>query len=298
MRPPLTTPNFREWTMSDGYRICGRVFAPASAAKPPKLAVLYLHGIQSHGAWFEWSASVLASCGVPVVLPDRRGSGLNSAGRGDVPALERWNEDVDELASWALREFSVKQIGVVGVSWGGKTAVALAVRRPLLVARLLLVTPGIFPAVDVGIGGRLAIAASLLAGGQGEHPIPLSDAALFTDNPEGRAFITRDALKLESATARFLFQSARFDAQLRRLKPGALHVPTILALSEYDKIIRNEATRRWAQRIAGPYMNIILVRGQAHTLEFAVEAQTYRRLLEGWIMTAGEAGSGAKSPAT
>lgn len=298
MRPPLTPPVFREWTMTDGYRIRGRVWTPAKAPARPDIAVLYLHGIQSHGGWFEWSASILASCGVPVVLPDRRGSGLNSESRGDTPALERWNEDVSELAGWALREFSIERLGVAGVSWGGKTAVTLALRKPTLVSKLLLVTPGIFPMVDVGIRGRLAIAASLLSGGRGEHAIPLNDPALFTDSPAGRTFIAQDSLKLERATARFLYQSARFDAQLRRLEAGALAVPTTLALSEYDEIIRNEPTRRWAERIGGPYMNIVLFRGQAHTLEFADVAQSYRRLLEGWITNAGEAGSDVISPAT
>ena len=298
MRPPLSPPTFRDWTMSDGYRIRGRVWTPVPTASRPAVAVLYLHGIQSHGGWFEWSASVLAACGLPVVLPDRRGSGLNTDARGDTPALQRWNDDVDELADSARREFAVDRLAVLGVSWGGKTAVSLAVRRPQVVARLLLVTPGVFPAVDVGAARRLAIAASLLAGGSSMHPIPLSDPALFTDSSAGRAFIQQDPLKLEKATARFLYQSARFDAWLRRLPAGALRVPTILALSEYDRIIRNDSTRQWAAHVAGSYMNTVLFSGQAHTLEFAGDAQLYRRLLEDWAASGNESGGGARWPAT
>src|SRR5262245_17819351 len=298
MRTPLSPPTFLDWTMSDGYRVRGRVWTPSASASQPHIPVIYLHGIQSHGGWFEWSASVLAASGAAVVLPDRRGSGLNTAARGDIPTLERWNQDVDELAEWALREFSAKRLGIVGVSWGGKTAVSLAVRRPEIVSNLLLVTPGIFPAVDVGLGGRLAIAKSLLTGGSAEHPIPLGDAALFTDNPAGRAYIVQDSLKLERATARFLYHSAKFDKRLRRLRPGALGVPTILALSEYDQIIRNRPTLNWVERVCGTDMNTVLFERQAHTLEFADDAQSYRKLLEGWIATVGEARRGAKSPAT
>lgn len=273
--------------MRDGYRIRGRVWLPAASGPPAPFAVVYLHGIQSHGGWFEWSASVLAAAGVPIVLPDRRGSGLNAEARGDVPSAAIWDSDVDEIVDWAAREFSAKKIGVVGVSWGGKTAVSLALRRPGVVAKLLLVTPGIFPAVDVGVRGRLAIAASLLRGGKAAHRIPLSDPALFTDNPAGRAFIAQDPLKLESATARFLYHSACYDARLRRQPAGALQVPSILALSEYDQIIRNEATQRWAERLKTADMNTVLFAEQAHTLEFAADTRSYRKLLEGWVTTLG-----------
>ena len=58
MRRPDLPPAPNSWTLSDGYVLQGRVWRPASGAA--RCAVLYLHGIQSHGAWFEWSAGRLA----------------------------------------------------------------------------------------------------------------------------------------------------------------------------------------------------------------------------------------------
>ncbi|MBI5863726.1 MAG: alpha/beta fold hydrolase [Planctomycetes bacterium] len=288
MHPPTFPREFVDWRFSDGYAARGRVWRPSADVprKGQRCPVLYLHGIQSHGGWFEWSASLLAEQGRAVVLADRRGSGLNSQQRGDVPELQRWNADVDELADWTLREFGVRRLAVVGVSWGGKTAVSLALRRPEIVERALLVTPGIFPAVSVGVMGRLAIAAKLFAGGAALHPIPLSDPALFTDNPAGWAFIAADPLTLEHATARFLCESARFDARLHRMKPGTLGVPTTMLLAEHDRIIRNDATQKWAERLGGPRMNIVVLAGEAHTLEFSANRETYRKILMGWANTA------------
>ncbi|HMQ16427.1 MAG TPA: hypothetical protein PKC49_10665, partial [Phycisphaerae bacterium] len=63
MRSPLSPPKLIQWTAADGYVLSGRVWTPAQTpARSP--AVLYLHGIQSHGGWFEWSASLLAQAGL------------------------------------------------------------------------------------------------------------------------------------------------------------------------------------------------------------------------------------------
>ena len=140
--------------MDHERRICRAGPRLASVARGPTAATIYLHGIQSHGGWYEWSASLLADGENPVLMPDRRGSGLNQAARGDVPCFRRWLEDLDELSAWARSEFGIERFDVVGVSWGGKLAAAWALERPELVSRLLLIAPGLFPAVGVGLAGR------------------------------------------------------------------------------------------------------------------------------------------------
>jgi hypothetical protein len=46
-------------------------------ARPERQALLYLHGIESHGGWFLAAAEGLAERGATTYLLDRRGSGLN-----------------------------------------------------------------------------------------------------------------------------------------------------------------------------------------------------------------------------
>ncbi len=279
MRRPLTPPELHTWSTSDGYELHGRLWPVASRTQ---VGILYLHGIQSHGGWFEWSASLLANSGCPVLLADRRGSGLNASARGDTPAAERWLQDLDELAEWLRRVCGVGRLAVVGVSWGGKLAAAWALRRPQLVERLLLIAPGVFPAVDIGLVQRALVLLARAVKPQCSFPIPLADPALFTDNPAGRTFITRDPLKLTHVTARFWWASARLDWCLRRARRGTLRAPVTLFLAGRDRIIRNEPTTVWLRNCTAQPMRVVCFPEAAHTLEFEPDVDEFARRLRDW----------------
>lgn len=285
---PRTTPEPFTLTLNDGYTIRGRVWRPAAAGgivdgeQRTRTVVLYQHGIQSHGGWFEWSAALLAEGGAGVILPDRRGSGLNGAERGDTPSAERWLADLDELWDWAQRELGARRVALVGVSWGGKPAVLWAARHPDVVPALLLIAPGVFPAVDVGVAGRLRVGAALLLQPTRRLPIPLNDPALFTANPAGREFIAADPLKLTEATARFFYASARLDRMLARLPARSLRPPVTLLLAGRDLIIRNDPTVRWLTRIAACEPTVHTFADAHHTLEFESQPEAFVRVLNEW----------------
>lgn len=281
MGPPLTSPQLPEWTLSDGYALRGRLWVPSRQVSSQ--AVIFLHGIQSHGGWFEWSASLLAKQGCVVILPDRRGSGLNSVARGDTPSAERWLADVDELAAWAQDELGVGRFDLVGVSWGGKLALAWALQNAAQVRRLLLIGPGLFPAVDISARTRLQVGLSLLAGGGRMFAIPLDDPALFTDNPVGREFIASDPLKLTQATARFFWASRRLDRRLLRTPAGALEAPTTLVLAGRDQIIRNRPTKAWIERVTDGNAQVATFAKSAHTLEFSADRAPLSDLIGAWV---------------
>ena len=67
---PFTVEEFKA---GDGYVWRYRRFAPQGAARAE---VAFIHGIQSHGGWYEYSSSQLARAGFAVSFLDRRGSGL------------------------------------------------------------------------------------------------------------------------------------------------------------------------------------------------------------------------------
>ncbi|MFN0137018.1 MAG: alpha/beta fold hydrolase [Phycisphaerae bacterium] len=276
MHTPLSPPQPAEWKLSDGYVARGRVWTPPRAHG----TIIYLHGIQSHGGWYEWSASLLADCGWRVILPDRRGSGLNEQARSDAPNIDRWLLDIDEIA--ALTVDAAAPARLIGLSWGGKVATALALRDPNPWRQLLLITPGIFPAVDVGFWQRMRIGRALLTRSTTLFEIPLADPALFTDNPLGQQFIARDPLKLTHATARFLFHSSRLDQRLRRVARGAVRVPTTLLLAGKEQIICNDPTERWLRRIAAATPRVVRFDNDAHTLEFSADLRAYERFLRDW----------------
>ncbi len=278
MRPPLRCPQLRTFRCWDGYPLLVRLFPPP---RPSRSAILYLHGIQSHGGWYAWSASLLAACGHAVVLPDRRGSGRNPR-RGDVAAAERWLDDLDELGAWIRSSLDAAALDVVGASWGGKLAVAWLLARRPQVRRLLLIAPGIVPHVRLPLSRRVAIAACLMTGlGGRRFAIPLDDPALFTDNPTAQAQIRGDGLALHDATARFLHASWRLDRIIDQARPGALSIPAWLLLAGGDRIVDNAATRRRLVSLTAGRVRVAELSG-AHSLEFASQPGPFARFLRDW----------------
>jgi pimeloyl-ACP methyl ester carboxylesterase len=230
---------------------------------------------------------LLADAGANVFMPDRRGSGLNTIARGDTPNMQRWLDDLDEHAAWVRREFGAQRVDVVGVSWGGKLAMAWADAHPQSVGRVLLIAPGVFPRVRVSLLRKLQVGASLLTDSTHRYPIPLNDARLFTMNPAGRAFIDGDRAKLSDATARFFYCSTKLDAALARIATRGFRSRVDLVLAGNDRIIRNDLTRNWIERIAYSERNFGIheFAAASHTLEFESSIASFESFLRGWIKT-------------
>ena len=281
MHAPLSPPELRDLTLSDGYVAKARYWSARGDATAP-VAFLYLHGIQSHGGWYEWSASVLADSGAAVLMPDRRGSGLNQAARGDVLRAERWLDDLDEQRTWLQTHSGARAVAVVGVSWGGKLAVAWEALRHPGVAAILLIAPGIFPQVDLHWFQKLGVGMALLRTPDERFPVPLNDAALFTHEAEWISFIENDPLLLTHVTARFLLESRKLDRKVQKIGENALKPPTTLLLAGAERIIRNDVTRDWLDRVNGNRGAVRTFEKDAHTLEFTTDVRPLEREIRAW----------------
>jgi alpha-beta hydrolase superfamily lysophospholipase len=266
--------SIHEHTASDGYRWRYRHYP---AVGEPRARVVCVHGIQSHGGWYQTSCERLAQAGFEIYFLDRRGSGLNERDRGDAPGFRRL---VDDLAE-SLKEL-VKPIFLVGISWGGKTATALQKRHPGLVEGLILLCPGFFPQVKPPLFQRLGIAFSRLIAPGKLYPVPLSDPALFTASPRWQQFLREDSLSVRQATARFLLESVRLDSYLRFV-PRHVKVPVLLLLAECDRIIDNARTQRFVERFASFDKTVIEYPGAHHTLEFEPDPERFIRDVRNWM---------------
>jgi alpha-beta hydrolase superfamily lysophospholipase len=273
---------------SDGYRFRYRRYEASS----PRAEVVCVHGIQSHGGWYEGSCRRLAEAGFNVSFLDRRGSGLNDQDRGDAPSFRRLLDDVAEFlrvkrgAPSAEREtqsdpFAPLPVFLLAVSWGGKLAVALQRRHPGLVDGLALLCPGFCPRVRQAWRQRLAILGARLLAPRRTFPIPLDDPGLFTASPRWQQFLRDDPLALHRASARFLVESVRLDGYLR-LAAKHVRVPVLLLLAEHDRIIDNSRTRSFARRFAGP-TEVIEYPAAHHTLEFEPDPGRFLSDVVGWL---------------
>ena len=250
------------YTTSDGYRCRFRRY-PAVGA--PRAEVVCLHGIQSHGGWYEYSCRRMADADFNVSFLDRRGSGLNHEARGDAPSFRRLLDDIADFLR-PLRAASHRPIILLAISWGGKLAAALCRRHPGLIDALGLVAPGFCPLVGPSLGQRLAILAARLVVPRTLFTIPLTNPDLFTATPRWQEYIRTDPLSLREATARLLVESVRLDGYLR-WSTDHVRVPLLMLLAERDRIIDNVKTRQFVARFPAP-KEIIEYRGAHHTLEF------------------------------
>ena len=280
-------PAERTYTTSDGTNLPLRVWSPSKKGPGTFLArpaaMVYLHGIQSHSGWYGGSSRRLAEAGVAVYQVERRGSGCDADHeRGHVDKAETWMEDVARAAELARDETGAPRVHLMGVSWGGKLALACAAHRPDLYRSLILSAPGIIPVVDVALATKVRVAKCLMTGQQRRRfPIPLGDPHLFTENPERVRYIAEDALSLRELTARFMYESRRLDAMVRAAA-ATVGAPTLLALAERDRVIHNEATRSLVYSMTAR-KRVITYPGAHHTLEFEVDPQPYFKDIVAWI---------------
>lgn len=269
-RPGRTPPTWPA-EHADEYRCFARLWLP----ERPDRAVLYLHGIQSHGVWFERSASTLTEAGCAVLLPDRRGSGRNERDRGHAESPAQLVGDLIVALDTLADRTGLNRATVVAVSWGGKLALALARRVPERLSRLVLVAPGLFPQVDIPARHKLAVAWSCLTRPRRPFDVPLNDPELFTATPEYVDFLRTDPLSVRQVTARFLLTSRRLDWEVRRYGRRPPRVPLTLFLAGRDRIIDNERTRQFVRRLAIDDRTILEHPDAHHTLEFEPAPERY-----------------------
>jgi alpha-beta hydrolase superfamily lysophospholipase len=272
------------FTASDGYAWHYRHY---SAAGSPRARLVAIHGIQSHGGWYEYSCGRLSQAGFEVFFLDRRGSGLNQQERGDTPSYQRLLADLAEFlhnlrlkpavgTSAEIRTF------LVAISWGGKLATALLKEHSDLVAGLVLLCPGFFPRIKLSWKLRLRIGLSFLVARRRLCPIPLNDPELFTASPHWQQFLRENPLSLHRATARFLIHSIRLDRYLRKI-PNHVRIPVLLVLAGHDRIIDNQRTRQFFNTWASPDKEIREYQGAHHTLEFEQQPHPYLDDLISWL---------------
>jgi alpha-beta hydrolase superfamily lysophospholipase len=265
----------------DGYVWRYRRFAPPDP-KALRAHVVAIHGVRSHGGWYEHSCGWLSQSGYQVFFLDRRGSGMNEAARGDAPGFRRLLSDIAEFLTHVREHEARRPIFLVGISWGGKLALALQRRNPGLVDGLVLLCPGIYARVKPPWTQRLAIVWSRLVSPGRLFPVPLNDPELFTASPRWRQFVADDPLGVRQATARFLIESVRLDGYLRFV-PRHVSVPVLLLLAEHDRIIDNARTRRLMERLASADKMVLEYAGAHHTLEFEPDPEVFLRDLRRWL---------------
>jgi alpha-beta hydrolase superfamily lysophospholipase len=271
-------PQIEQFTAHDGYPLHARVWRSAS---PPAARVVGLHGIISHSGWYARSCAFLASAGYEVHFLDRRGSGLNAKQRGDIDCWRIWLDDVENYLDWLGGD--APRI-LMGISWGGKLAAAVARHRPWLLDGLALLCPGIRARTKASAVQRQMLKLADRIGLKRRRvTIPLQDPALFIDDPAWQEYIGSDPLVLREITLRLANEDLKLDAYVADAAPH-LCTPTLLMLAGRDQIIDNEAMRAFFEQLSSSQKRLIEYPQAAHTLEFEPDTTSFFNDLSGWIV--------------
>jgi alpha-beta hydrolase superfamily lysophospholipase len=278
----MPEPIARRFEASDGYPMYVSTWLVPEPG-PPRAIVVVLHGVQSHAGWYPHLGRTLASSGIEAHFPDRRGSGSNDRERGHCPSSRRLVADVLEVVRDVRQGRPSTPTILAGISWGGKLVVVSAVREPSAIDGIALICPGLQPRVGVPFSEKVRIAAGFfLARSRPIFPIPLADPALFTANPEAQRFIASDELGLRRASAGLLAASTFLDRAARRA-PSRVVQPSLLMLAGRDRIVDNDRTRAYFDRVASTDRQVIEYPDAHHTLEFEDDPGQYARDLISWI---------------
>lgn len=263
-----------------GYKLSYRHFHSVGITKG---TIVFIHGIQSHGGWYESSCKKFAQAGYRVLFLDRRGSGLNDVSRGDSPSFRTLLDDLKGFLQYQREEIAGATPLILGaISWGGKIAFGLEIRMANLVDGFILMAPGFCPKVHPAFKERLFIALGSLFTPRKLFNIPLNDPELFTANPVAQKFLKEDPLALRKATARFLLDSVRLDFYLIIFRTK-ISKPILLVIAGQDKIIDNGKTIAFVKRFASGSLIIKDYPKAHHTFEFEPEPQLHIEEIIEWL---------------
>ena len=260
-----TSENQRVFTTFDGKEL-GYVAYEDPNAKS-EIAMVYLHGVESHAGWFKITSELLQEHGYDVFCLDRRGSGINRENRGfetgHVDSYETLFSDIQTFIKSLQPQY--KKIILVGLSWGGKLALSYVLTYPNDIDALVLITPGISAKVDVTFFEKLQILVGTFIYPTLKITSPIEDE-MFTDSPIFLEIIRNDPLKIDVASARFYFQSVRLDRYVDRNIINN-HLPTMLILAKHDPIIDNAGVEQVVAKSSKAVTSYIY-EDQKHSVQF------------------------------
>jgi alpha-beta hydrolase superfamily lysophospholipase len=261
----------------DGAALTYRLFP---AAGEQRGALVYLHGIQSHGGWYVDTAQEVARRGYSMYLTDRRGSGESTEPRGYFESKEQLVGDVREFVDLARDEHPGLPIFLVGGCWGARPAVTFALEAQELLAGLVLISPALAAKVDLTVPEKLKVVVGGTVRPRSKVRIPLSPE-LFTRNPSWLEFIREDPLVLKEVATSFFLKQALWDKWIA--KQTGLRLPLLLLQSGRDEIVDVPKVREWFERQESADKRYVLYPEFDHLLDFEDDRGRYWDDLVAWL---------------
>jgi len=272
------------YSTRDGRKLFYRTFAPHSYdsyhSDDAGPCLIFIHGIESHSGWFNEAFENLAGLGLNVYALDRRGSGLNKEGRGDLADFRRLPQDIDDF--FAQKELAQKKCILIGLCWGAKTALYFSLRYPEKLSKIVFITPGFKTKLRMPLAKKINGLLALIFAPHAYLGLPIKPE-MFTENPVYLNQIKEDKLRLKSITSRFFKENLRMERAIRKLRRCG-DIPCCLFLAEDDEIVDNSGVIMFLKRYFRD-IEIFSYPGCRHGLFFEPRREDVIHDLANWILT-------------
>ena len=275
--PVASEQTIRTLAARDGAALPYRQFP---AAGDPRGALVYLHGIQSHGGWYVDTAEELARRGYSMYLTDRRGSGESTEPRGYFANRDQLVADVRAFIDLARDEHPELPVFLIGGCWGARPAVTFALEAQERLAGLVLISPALAAKVDLKPAEKLKVIVGGTLRPRSKVRIPLSPE-LFTRSPKWLQFIREDPLVLKEVATSFFLKQALWDKWIA--KQTGLRLPLLLLQSGRDEIVDVPKVRAWFDRQESEDKRYLLYPEFDHLLDFEKDRGRYWDDLVAWL---------------
>lgn len=257
---------------SGGHEIA--YLAWRSPETPADTAIIQLPGLTRDAGWLALTALALRDRGYHVYALDHPGQGLNRVD-GPPPAENQIDADalldhVAVLVHGLRRHYD--RLFLAGIAWGGRPALAYALRHPDEIDGLILLTPGLAPPAlpETVPPPRPSLAARL-------RPNALLDPLL--GRPPTDAGNAAPPLAEPALTATW----QDFDATIARAGPGR-RPPALLLLAGNDPAGGNPATLAVLARTSGP-LHVVTYPDESPPLELTIPSRLAVDI-DLWLQTA------------
>lgn len=222
------------FTTSDGIQL----FTRTIQATTPRHEMLLVHGVGEHSGRWVHQAELFAANGANVTMFDLRGHGRSGGPELDAPNIERFHEDLSELASATVVTTGRPWV-LMGHSLGGLLCAGYLIDQHDPVPNVAVLSA---PALDDGLPAALKGVAKLLGGFAGGVRVDntINGEHLSRDPAVGQKY---EADELVHTKGTLRFGKATF-AEMSRVRSRAdeITVPTYVYHGAEDVLVPTAAS--------------------------------------------------------
>lgn len=238
-------------TASDGLSLFLRTWTPD---QPARAVLVIVHGLGEHAGRYPHVISAFLPRGYVIYGHDHRGYGRSGGKRGDFPAFEQVQADLDQVVEGARRAYPGLPVFLYAHSLGGMYATHYLARYEAKIRAALLSAPGYGPGPDFSPNRiRLARVLSRLAP---NLTIKSSSQPVYnlSQDPESKKAWESDTLRHDFVTMRFAWTNLQKATEAQGLL-ARLTLPILLILGDLDTTINRQAILDAAAK-AGPNLTL------------------------------------------